>query len=62
MLKGLVGMLVHGVYGTAVIKKKDIGLSTERKTPLRNASKTRRLGMFMLFTVIYMGTSTRYSV
>ena len=28
VIKGLVGMLVHGVYGTTVTKKKDIGPST----------------------------------
>ena len=62
LLEGLVGMLARRVYWTTVIKKKDIGPSTARETPLRHASETRRLGMFMLFVVICMGTSTRYSV
>ena len=62
VLKGVVGMQERRVYGTTVIKKKDIGPSTARETPLRHASETRRLGMFMLFVVICMGTSTRYSV
>ena len=62
VLKGIVGMLAHGVYVTTVIKKKNIGPSTEREIPLRHASEKRRLGMFMLFVVICMGTSTRYSV
>ena len=52
LLKGLVGILVHGVYGKTVTKKKDIGPSTERETPLSHASETRSLGMFMLFLVI----------
>ena len=30
VLKGLVGMLAHGVYETTVIKKKDIGLNISR--------------------------------
>ena len=55
VMKGLVGMLVHGVYGTIVIKNKGIIPSTEREMPLWHASKTRRLGVFMLFVVIWMG-------
>ena len=62
VLKGLLGMLVHGVYGKMVIKKKDIGPSTAREIPLRHSSETRRLGVFMLFVLICMGTSTIYSV
>ena len=61
VLKGIVGMLSHGVYGMTVIKKKN-GPSTARDIPLRHFSKTRGLGMFMLFEVICMGISTRYSV
>ena len=45
-----------------VDQEKDIGPSTARDMPLRNSSKTRRLEMFMLFVVIWMVTSTRYSV
>ena len=62
VLKGLVGVLSHGVYGTTVTKKKYIVPSTSRDIPLSHSSKTRRLGVFMLFVVICMGTSTRYSV
>ena len=49
LLKGLVGMLDHGVYGETVIKKKNIFLSTARDIPSRHASETRRLGVFILF-------------
>ena len=62
VLKGLVGMLAHGVYRTTVVKKKYIGPSTAREIPLRNSYETSRLGMFILFVVICMGKSTRYSV
>ena len=62
VLKGLVGMLAHGVYRTTVVKKKDIGPSTAREIPLRHAYETRRLGIFILCVVICIGTSTRYSV
>ena len=62
VLKRLLGMLAHGVYGTMVIKKKYIGPSTTMDIPLRHSSETRKLGGFMLFVVIWMGTSTRYSV
>ena len=62
VMRGILGMLAHGVYRTTVINKKDIGPSTAREIKLRHSSKTRRLGMFMLFVVICMGTSTRYSV
>ena len=61
MPKGLVGMLEHGVYGTKVTNKK-IGPRSARDTPLRHASETRRLMMFMMFVVIWMGTSTIYIV
>ena len=54
--------VAHGVYGTTVIKKKYIGPSTARDITLRHSYDTRRLGMFMLFVVIWMVTSTRYSV
>ena len=62
VLEGVVGMLAHGVYRTTVLKKKDIVPSTARKMPLRHASDTKRLGMCMLFVVICIDTSTRYSV
>ena len=62
LLKGLVGILVHGVYGKTVTKKKDIGPSTEGETPLSHASETSILGMYILFLVMWMGTSKRYSV
>ena len=62
VLKGLVGMLAHGVYRTTMAKKKDIGPSTAGEIPLRNSYETSRLGIFILFVVICMGKSTRYSV
>ena len=62
VLKGILGMLAHGVYGTVLIKKKDIVSTTAREMPLSHDSNTRRLGMFMVFVVIWMGTSIRYSV
>ena len=62
VLKGRVGILACGLYGTTVIKKKNIDQSTARDMPLRNASKTRRLGVFMMFMVICMVTSKRYSI
>ena len=61
-LKGLLGMLAHGVHGTTDINKKYILPSTAREMPLMHASKTRRLGIFMMFVVICMGKSARYSV
>ena len=52
VLKGLLGMLSHGVYGTTAINKKYIGPSNARDMPLSNASDTGSLGMFMIFVVI----------
>ena len=52
VLKGIVGMLAHGVYGTTVIKKIYIGPSNAKDIPLSHYSDTRRLVMFMLFLVI----------
>ena len=62
LMKRVVGMLAHGVYGMTVIKKKYIGPSTEREMSLRHAYNTSILEMFILFVVIWMGISTRYSV
>ena len=62
VIKGLVGMLSRGVYGTTVIKKKNIGPSTAREIPLRHSSETRMLGVFMVFLVICMVIITRYIV
>ena len=49
VLKVLIGMLAHGVYGTTVIKNKDIGPSTAREIPLSSSFNTKRLGIFMFF-------------
>ena len=57
VLKGLVGILVHRLYRITVTNKIYIGPSTAREMPLRYASETRRLGIFMLFLVICIGTS-----
>ena len=62
VMKGIVDMLAHGVYGTTVINKKYIGPSTSRKMPLRHTSEKIRLGMCMLFMVVCIGTITRCSV
>ena len=59
VMKGIVGMLAHGVYGTKGIKKNDIVPSTSRDIPLMHASDKIRLGVFMIFVVIWMGKSTR---
>ena len=59
VMKGLVGMLAHGVYRTTVLKKKDFVPSTARKMPLIHTSETWRLGLFMLCVEICMETSTR---
>ena len=42
MVKGLVRMLLHGVYGTTVINKTDIGPITASKMPLSRAFKKKR--------------------
>ena len=60
VLRGIVRMLVHGVYGTTVTDKNEP--SNARETLLRHASDTRMLRMFMLFVVIWMGKSRQYSV
>ena len=44
------------------IKEKIYFPSTARDMQLRYYYETRRLGMFMLFVVIWMGTSTRYII
>ena len=62
MLKGIVGMLAHGVYGSMVTNKKDIGTSNARETSLRHDSETRMLDMFMMYIVICMVTGKRYIV
>ena len=61
VIKGIVGMLAYVVHGTTVINI-CFGPITSREIPLRHSSKTRELGMFMLFVVIWMGTSTIYRV
>ena len=45
-----------------VDQEKNIGPGTAREMTLRHVFETRRLGMFILFVVIWVGTSTRYSV
>ena len=35
VMRGLIGMLAHGVYGNMEIKKNDIGPSTEMDMPFR---------------------------
>ena len=62
VLKVIVGILAYEVYGTTVIKKKDIGPSTAREAPFIHDSETRKLGMFMPFVLIWADTNTRYIV